>query len=350
MEVLENREYATDLVRPPTTEATHTRRPPVTAPKSPFPGQFVHIVRRTTHRRFLLRPGKDTRELTGYMYGKAVNDNPQAPCVASCMSGHCHVAHVDQCGRRSSFMQQFHSNLARKRNLQVGHRENLWAPGAPGDMVVIGLDDIIRTVLYVCLQPVAAGCVERVGDWTGFQILPRHWGKPMRFRRPELCGDDMPEFVEFVPMPPPGFEHLPLEEVIAFFEHQIRRAEKRYAKNRKGQVQGIAYCEAISPFFTPSTESPMGKLNPKFACQDPRKLMLALRRQWQFQREHRLARMCFRQGDRSVLFPAGTLKMVTLSGALCAAATPGDPRMTSTEWTATAKAQWDDWIARRRAR
>ena len=52
----------------------------------------------------------------------------------------------------------------------------------------------------------AAGCVERVEQWTGFQILPRHWGRPMKFGRPELCSKKMPEFGVVAPfLGPSGF-------------------------------------------------------------------------------------------------------------------------------------------------
>lgn len=322
----------------------------MTAPKSPLPGQFVELSRRTAHRRFLLRPGKDSRELTGYFYAKALRDTDQGASVACCMSGHLHTAQLDRSGRRSEFMQRFHSNLARKRNLQIGHREHFWAPGPPGDMVVIGdVDDIIRRVLYVCLQPVAAGCVERVEEWTGFQILPRHWGKPMRFERPDLCGPDMPEYVEFVPMPPPGFDHLPLKEVIAYFNHLIGLEERRYAKKRKrASVLGIAYCEALSPFHTPGTPSPMRGLNPRFTCQNKLKVIQALRRQRQFRLEHRAALTRFRGGDRSVVFPAGTLQMARLAGVACAPPGADDPRMTRIAWSAEFREQWTDWLRRRR--
>lgn len=320
----------------------------MTAPKSPLPGQFVELSRRTTHRRFLLRPGKDTRELTGYCYAKSIGDTDQGACVACCMSDHLHTAQVDRRGRRSEFMQQFHSSLARKRNLQLGRREHFWASGPPGDMVVSELEDIVRRVLYVCLQAVAAGCVERVGDWTGFQILPRHWGKPMRFRRPDSCGPEMPEFVEFTPMPPPGFEHLPLPKVVAYFEHRIRQEEKRYAKKRTRRVLGSAYCEALSPFHTPTTDAPMRTLNPTFTCKNKVKVVQALRRQRQFRQEHRAAMGRFRDGERGVVFPAGTLQMARRAGVACKAVSADDPRLTSTSWTETLQKEWDDWLRRRR--
>ncbi len=296
----------------------------------------------------LMRPGEDTCNLAGYMFGKAVQDTGQEPIVFCMMSTHHHSMQVDPEGRRSEFMQRFNSNLARKRNLQLSRRENLWSSAQPGDMAILGMDDIVRKVVYVALQAVKANCVEHAHEWTGFQILPRDWGKPMRFERPEFCGPDMPEFVEFTPMPPPGFRHLPLDEVIAFFEDLIAAEEDRLANERTKPVLGIEYCESVSPFSTPDTPSPMRTLNPKFACSDPVRLSEALRSQRNFTQRHRFARTEHRNGNRKVVFPAGTLQMRVESGVECTEVRSNDPRCTSCEWTPHLHKLWDDWDERRR--
>lgn len=315
----------------------------MTKPKEQHPGQVAELCRRTAQRTFFWRPGDDSRELFGYMFGKAANDYEQRAHVACCMSNHTHLMLTDQIGGRSKFMQQLFSNSARKRNLQLNRRENLWASGQPGDMVVLDLEAIIERVLYVCLQPVAAGCVERAEEWTGFQILPRHWGKPMRFERPAQCGRTMPEVVEFTPMPPPGFDHLPLEEVIAFFEALIAREEERYAKERTRPVLGIAACEAMSPFYTPDTEAPMGTLNPQFTTTDDVLISGALRQQRRFRSKHRTALKGLRKGNRNVVFPAGTVQMARLAGVTCRSCRASHPMHTRTRWTAVVQAMWDDW-------
>ena len=322
----------------------------MTKPKRPLPGQFVEITRRVTHRQYLLRPGADTRNLIGYLFGKALLDHNQTVSTACCMSNHIHSTQLDHDATRSAFMQQFFSNATRKRNLELGRRENMWAVGAPGDMVVLDLEAIVREVVYVAVQPVAAHCVEKASEWTGFHILPSHWGKPMRFERPESCGDDMPEFVEFTPMPPPGFEHLPLEEVIAFFEDLIAKEEKRHARRRRGRpVLGIEMCEATSPFYTPKTEAPMRALNPRFAGCNKRQVAAAIRRFQIWVREHRQALNRFRDGDRAVVFPAGTLQMGLRAGVCCGRVGADDPHLTRVRWTSELQKQWDDWLVRRAA-
>jgi hypothetical protein len=317
----------------------------MTQPKQILPGQFVEICRRTTQRTFFWRPGADSRELFGYMFGKAVNDHDQTAHAAAVLSNHAHIGVTDNQGKRSGFMQQLFSNTARKRNLQLKRQENLWSSGAPGDMAVLDIPKLIERLLYIFLQPVAAGLVERVGDWTGFMILPRHWGKKMTFHRPALCGESMPETVEFTPMPPPGFDHLPLEDVIAFFEDLIEQEERRYARLRKGRpVIGIAVCEAMSPFHQPKTDSPIGTLNPRFTTSDPILLIRALESLRRFKGEHRRCRIAFLSGKRDVVFPEGTFQMVHSCGVACTPCSPNHPMLLDTTWTPAVQAMWDDWI------
>ncbi len=321
----------------------------MTAPKFRAPNQIVEVTRRTSHRQMLLRPGEDTRELIGYMFGKALLDTGQEPIVFCAMSNHHHSIQLDPAGRRSAFMQLFNSNLARKRNLQLGRRENLWSSSQPGDMVLLDVESVVRKIVYVAVQAVKANCVEHAGEWTGFQILPRDWGKPMRFKRPEFCGPEMPEFVEFTPMPPPSFRHLPLPDVIAFFEDLIAKEEKRIASKRTSPVLGIEYCEAISPFSFPATDSEMRVLNPKFSCSDKVRLFRALNRQRRFTQRHRFARTRFRDGEKDVVFPAGTLQMRCQSGARCAPYCEDDPRHSSNEWSPNLHELWDAWQQNQRS-
>ena len=298
--------------------------------------------RRTTQRMFLLRPGRDTRNLFGYMFVKAALDYGIVPHVASLMSNHFHAMVYDTYGIRSKFRQQALSNVARKRNLELDRRENLWATGdGKSDMAVLDMKKLVDQVLYICVQPVTAHLVERCGDWTGFQILPRDWGKPMRFRRPDRCGPDMPEYVEITPMPPPGFEHMPLQEVIDFFEEMIDHEERRIARRRKGPVLGIAVCEAQSPFRTPKSKSPMRTLNPRFTSSDRERILRAKQQLRDFNLWHRNALNRFRDGERDVVFPPGTIQMRYRAGVIRGVAAIDHPLHLDTQWPDILTSTWN---------
>lgn len=305
-----------------------------------IPGVVVELTRKTTQGAYLLRPGRDTRELTGYMFGRALLESKMTAHAACMMANESRTVATDpRCGR-SDFMRDFHSNLARKRNLQLGRSENLWKAGKPGDTVILDVDEIVDRTLATFLEPVARGCVDRVEEWTGFQILPRHWGQPMKFDRPDLCGPDMPEEVVFVPMPPPGFEDLPLPEVIEFFEKRIAEEEKRYRKKRRFKPLGISYWEAINPFSGPDPRADDATQVPRFAASDPELLRAALKREREFRREHLDAMIEFRGGHREVRFPSGTFQMVRLVGVATGPVMRGDPHQPQLTWSAELKTTW----------
>ena len=215
----------------------------MSSPKQHIAGQTVHITRRTTQRKFLLRNSEEgyVKNAAGFVFALAVLLHGQIPHALTLMSNHTHICLTDSTGKRSKFMQRFHALLAKIMNKKLGRRENFWSSNEPGNTWLLDTPKIVETLLYIWLNPVRAGLVERVAQWDQFQILPKHWGKTMRFYRPDYFRDtdpNIPEFIEFIPQPPPGFEYYPLEEVVAFFEKRIAEEEEalmiaRRKKNKK---------------------------------------------------------------------------------------------------------------------
>ena len=317
-------------------------------PKEIHPNQLAMLCQRTIDRRYFFAPTAPNRELFGYMLGKSLHDHDMDICVGFLMPNHFHLMVYDRHGNRDAMMQQALSNAARKRNLELDKRDKLWSSSRLNDMAVLDAAKALEQVLYVALQAVAAGLIERGGEREGFMVLPRHWGKPMRFHRHKYCADDMPETVEFTPMPPPGFEHLELQEAIDFFENLIAEKELEYKKRRKGApVLGIDVVASRNPFWTPSTPSPMGQLNPTFTSSDPVRIRKAIERIKEFNKWHRQALTEFRKGKRNVEFPAGTVQMSRLAGCRSATAAADHPFHYDKTWSNELQSSWDTWLKTR---
>lgn len=304
------------------------------------------VTRRTTQRMGAFPPGEQTRELFGYMAVKAAQDHGVRLVMGTLMSNHVHLMAVDEKGSRSKWMQQMFSTTARKQNFRINRRENLWGQDGPNVMAILDIDKLCEQVTYTALQAVAAGLVAKVETWSGFKILPRDWGKPMRFERPRECGPDMPEYVEFTPMPPPGFEGLPLEDVIAFFENMIAAKEREYASKRRFPVVGIKTCEKRSPYWTPTTKAPMRRRKPRFTSCDPKASKRARAHLKEFNEKYRAALEAFRGGNRNTVFPAGTIKMAQL-GCPYESTAPDHPLAFNERWTHRMQSSWDTWLASR---
>ena len=233
------------------------------------------------------------------------------------MSNHTHICQTDTTGDRAKFKQTFYGLVAKVTNKELNRRENVWSAHAPGDTVLLDTEKVGDTMVYIWLNPVAAGLVERVEHWDHFQILPKHWGKVMRFK----CPDDfregnptLPEFIEFTPMPPPGFDHLPLEEVVAYFEKRIEAEEERYmiARRKKNKkVLGMEKCYDISPNANPAKSVSMFTRNPKFSSTFPERIVNAIEALRSFRRLYK-KRLEGLKNNSKDLFPAGTIQIKNL--------------------------------------
>lgn len=293
----------------------------MTQAKRHLPGQVAFTTRRCTQRQFLLGP--DTREMIGYFFGRAMNQTGCIPHSAIAMSNHIHYVYTDVDGKRSSLMQQMHSNVARHRNKQLNRSENLWDSTEPGDCALLDVETIVEKSLYTVLNAVAAGLIDSVQQWDGFLILPDHWGQQLTFKRPAGCGKSMPASVTFIPQPPPGFEDLTLEEIKQIFNDRIKDLEAYYRSLRTS-------VHSKPPEITPNmsgTSPEKRRINPRFACNGRLKAARALAHQRAFQRTYKACLGAFQRGQKNVTFPAGTVRMTKTFGIPSTSARRGDPHL-----------------------
>ncbi len=283
----------------------------MTRPRRHIAGQVVMITRRCFERRFFLRPDDTINAVMGYELARAGERHALEVHAVMAMSNHLHLVVTDPKTRRSDFMRDAMSGVARARNADLGRRSFFWDEQQFGDTVLLDKDALERKLLYTWLNPVQCGLVERAEDWPGFKILPRHWGKPMQLPRPErFYGRRSREFVEFTPWPPAGYEDMSLDEVIAYFEDLLEKAEDAIIKERrrlkKGFV-GVRRVLATSPLGHPQSVAPMGKLSPRFASANAKLLKEAIAKDKTFLAHYARARQRWIAGKKHIVFPRGTL-------------------------------------------
>lgn len=312
----------------------------MTLPNRHLAGQIAHLTRRTTQRQFLLKNDKKNRAKNelGYLLGLTALRHDQTPHALVIMSNHTHICITDNNGRRSDFKRDFHHLTTKVINKRLERRESLWSSSAPGDTVLLDTQKVIDTMLYIWLNPVAAGLVSKVQHWKHFCILPRHWGKKMRFKQPDYFrkrknSDHLPEFIEFTPMPPAMFDHLPLDEVIAMFEGWIKEGEKRIRAERKKKhgeknIIGMKACFEQSHFATPETPAKRNALNPRFSSTCVKKIAAAIVAMRTFWRVYKKRWEGFLEGS-TARFPAGTVSMVLRFNRPCCNLGNADPHLPS---------------------
>ena len=305
----------------------------MTMPRRHIQGQVAMLTRRCVDRCFFLRPDDTINAIAAYEFARAALRNSIDIHAVMVMSNHPHVIVTDRIARRSDFMRDAMSGIARARNRDLNRRGYFWDAQSYGDTVLLNRDSVEEKILYVWLNPVIEGLVERVEDWPGFKIMPDDWGKPMTIRRPgSFYGRRSSETVTIIPKPPPGYEHLRQEEVAERFNKLIREAEDRILEERKKEnkrVLGAKKVLAINPFSHPKTKAPMGKLNPRFACRDKELMQRAIADYKAFLEEYKRKRKEWATGKK-VKFPCGTLWLRKNAGVKCCGPPDDEPGLATT--------------------
>lgn len=285
----------------------------MSTPRCHLPGQVAHITRRCTERRFLLRPDGCINAILPFELARSNSRGDVEIHGFVAMSNHVHMVVSDLTGDRSDVMRDFLSGVGKARGAELG-RSGVWEPKGPYDDTVIGTQPSLeQQLLYVWLNPVAAGLVPRAKDWPGFKILPADWGKTVRVEIPDAkFYAQNGRVFEFTPMPPPGYEHMSLPEVIAYFEDKLRKAENEVIAQRR-QVgrgfKGVEWVRKQSPHRRAGSRTRFRKLSPRFAGKDPEWKAMAIAAYYEFLNEYRRCRLLWMAGDHEVVFPAGTLQM-----------------------------------------
>ena len=306
----------------------------MTQPRRHIAGQIAMLTRRCSQRRYFLRPDDYINDVLPFEMGKAAERHGQQVYAAMAMSNHVHFGVGDTTGERSKFMQDVMSGIARARNRDLERTGHFWEAGSYGDTVLLDEDSIERKLLYIWLNPVRAGLVERAEDWPGFKILPRHWGETIRIEKPgKFYGRNNPDVVEFVPQPPPGFEHMELEDVKAYFEDLLQFAEDEIAalrRERQLSVRGPAAIKAVEPRGRPKTKAPFRTLNPRFATRNHELMAWAKASYRAFCDRYETMRQRWVAGTKNVRFPCGTVQLKRCAPIRCKTPAPDEPGLFAT--------------------
>ncbi|MGE0712931.1 MAG: transposase [Planctomycetota bacterium] len=172
----------------------------MTLPRRFLPGQVKAVTRRTVDGKYLLTPTGPSLQIQKYALGLALARYPSVRVSAFCaMSNHTHCMLQDartgdsqalddpedpEHSQVSDVFRDFHCLTARALNHLWGRGGALWSQGSFHDHDVFGQPKIVEELLYLWLNPVRAGLVERPEDYPGLLFLPEDIGKVVRVRRP----------------------------------------------------------------------------------------------------------------------------------------------------------------------
>jgi putative transposase len=296
----------------------------MTQPRYIVPGMTVMVTRRTLLRTFLLRPDPQLREI--YLYCLAVltarfGIQVHVPVL---MSTHEHLMITDTRGELPLFLREFHRTIALCVKALRGWNGPVWDHERASVVRLETSESIIQMAAYMIANPVAAGLVRKSSDWPGVSIAPEQMGRRRwTIVRPSVYFDRTnslwPEAAT-LELTLPGNMTMSEDEVRAAVAYQLAQAEASAAADVR--ARGVAFlgrdraCRC-SPFRRATSHEPKNALNPTFAVGKGQreafaKAINALRA---FRCAYRDALTRWRNGVRTVLFPAGTWLMHRLHAA-----------------------------------
>lgn len=283
----------------------------MTRPRRHVEEQVAMMTRRCLDRQFFMRADETMNAIANYEIARSAGRSGVSVHGVAVMSNHVHIVVTDPKAKRSGFMRDAMAGFARARNADLGRRGYFWDDQPYCDTVLLDHEAMEEKLLYTFLNPVLAELVDRVEEWPGFMIRPSDWEKPVKVRRPDdFYSKRQPEFIEFTAKRPPGYDHMTLEELVAYFERRIKEKEDELIAERereKRRVAGIADILAKLPTFRPTTEAESGRIRPRFASKNPEVMRAAIERERAFYAAYRRTRERWVQGKKRLVFPNGTL-------------------------------------------
>ncbi|MGE3543339.1 MAG: hypothetical protein AB7L28_05390 [Kofleriaceae bacterium] len=254
----------------------------------------------------MLRPDDETNNAFLYCLIEAAQKHNVEIVISQMMSNHHHEGMYNRSGDLVAFYQRFHTNLAKCINMQRDRWENVWATEQTSVVEPLTRNAWIGQLLYIAMNPVKAGLVEKVHQWPGPKFVQALLNKEtLRATRPRLfrANGPMPAVVEYRPTIPPELGDP--DEIIAELRRRIAKIEEACARKRKRPVMGRRRVLRQSWRDTPTTHEPRRGVRPLVSSTDKWRLIERLQHNAEWLAEYHRARALWLAGEPA-LFPPGT--------------------------------------------
>lgn len=288
----------------------------MTSPRCLDPGQTYLITRRCTGRRFLLSPSAEVNALLLYCLAEASRTYGIEVHAFVFMSNHYHlvVSETSSEVRLPEFMSWLNRQTAVLINDLRERSENLWASGTYSAVVLADEAAVLDKIVYTICNPVAAGLVESPRAWPGLRSLPDTMARGgFEAERPSYFRKTRPQTARLKLTRPPCFRGVSKENFRKLVARQVRHRlaaiyDQRALDGKSGFI-GPRNIANQNPEAQPTKPEPKAQQTPSLACKNRARRLKIIDGLKTFHSSHRLSLESWRQGDREVVFPAGTYKM-----------------------------------------
>ena len=284
------------------------------APRPVYPRSSVFNTRSCTQGMYLLRPDPEMSNAVLYEAGYAAMTTGVELIMLMQMPNHIHDGVEDEHANVPKYNETFHKMVAKVGNRIRGREQNFFDDEQTSMVRLEETEDLTRKIVYMALNPVRAGLIERVKDWPGASgYVALITGTPLRATRPaKFHGkkSKMPAEI-FVPFriparygdPKPIIDEI-VRRVTAFEDEEIAR---RTASGMS--VMSRHKLLRQSPFESPTKSKKKTRIKPTIAAINDETRFEAIQRLRDFRRAYREALAAYRAG-KPIPFPPGTYWLV----------------------------------------
>lgn len=288
------------------------------------PGQYIFASVRVSHRRYLLRPTRPTKEAFQYIFA-AMAEKWGVEVYAVCvMSNHYHAVLRDVRGVQPDFFRDVNRMLAQFLKAQYGCTGNIFR-NKPNRVVLHHPAAVVDKIAYTLANPVSAAAVRFPHEWPGFRTRiedmglvrfggdrPKHYfGKRKTLAKRASAALRFPTCVD-------SFYGTREAAMAALKKSLVGHVQRAHAAVRsKGwKYLGAERAQRISPFKRATSWEVFDALVPAFATLGLSKdeVITVKLAYLDFQRRYDDCRARFLDGERGVVWPAGTWAMVRWFG------------------------------------
>lgn len=287
-------------------------------PRCILPGRTYLLTRRCQDRRYFLRPSKTTNAIVQYAMARAFELVDVRVHAYVFMSNHMHLVLTDVDAGLPNFMQELDREIARAVGASIGRWNGFWeSTRSYAPVELLDANAILDAMVYTIANPVAAGLVASAERWPGITSARTPWGREMVFMRPATnyyAKSTQPRSCSLALSPPPGWAPDELEELAMA---RVREIEQKTAAELAKAQRSFMGEQAIliqDPHDAPTSWEQRRGLKPRFASKDRWARIEAAQRNADWLEAHEEARLRASEGDRGVVFPAGTWAMCRFFG------------------------------------
>lgn len=295
----------------------------MTLPRRVVPGMIQMITRRVARRTHLLRPDREFNQLCLYLLAVYCERYGIELHAVVFMSTHEHLIVTDRDGRIPDFLRDYHRELALGTKVLRRWEGSLWDSEPTSRVQLCTSQAVVEKLAYIMANPVDAALVHRAEEWPGITTLPHELGtRTWTAERPDFYFDpDNPQWPKTatlrLTMP-----HTPWEpqEVRHRVEQEVKHLEGKahdQARAHGWHVLGRSAVLRKSPYERATSWEPLRGLNPQIAVGRGQRQVFfqAVKVLRAFRQAYRNALEKWREGYRTVVFPAATWQMRWLHGA-----------------------------------